>query len=151
MLKGQLAQAKGEVLNVRGKSIQYNIFQREVDSNRSIYDALLQRYKEVGVASNIGTTSISVVDKAQPVAIIAFDLLRDGDEDIRGLPLTERRARLESRLGRPGDTLRISEQVGDDGRALHERALGEGWEGLTCLTCRPPRRFSLPGSSRRLR
>ena len=74
---------------------------------------------------------VEQVDKAQPVAIIAFDLLRDGDDDLRGLPLTERRTRLESHL-RPhlSSTLRISEQVADDGKALHARALGEGWEGL---------------------
>ena len=43
---------------------------------------------------------VEQIDKAQPVAIIAFDLLRDGDDDIRGLPLTERRARLEAHLRR---------------------------------------------------
>src|SRR3954447_4337362 len=74
---------------------------------------------------------VEQVDKAQPVAIIAFDLLRDGDDDLRGLPLTGRRTRLESYL-RPhlSSTLRISEQIADDGKALHARALGEGWEGL---------------------
>jgi bifunctional non-homologous end joining protein LigD len=78
-----------------------------------------------------GTREVEQVDKAQPVAMIAFDLLREGDEDVRGLPLTERRARLEKRLGRhTSDTLRLSEQVAGDGRALHERALREGWEGL---------------------
>ena len=60
------------------------------------------------------------IDKAQPVALIAFDLLRDGDEDVRGLPLTERRARLEQRASATpfSATLRISEQVAGDGRAL---------------------------------
>ena len=74
---------------------------------------------------------VEQVDKAQPVAIIAFDLLRDGDDDLRGLPLTGRRTRLESYL-RPhlSSTLRISEQIADDGKALHARALAEGWEGL---------------------
>ena len=32
----------------------------------------------------------------QPAAFIAFDLLRDGDDDLRNLPLTERRKRLEA-------------------------------------------------------
>ena len=70
-----------------------------------------------------GARDVEQIDKAQPVAIIAFDLLRDGDDDIRGLPLTERRARLEAHLGRHlSTTIRISEQVAGDGRALHERA-----------------------------
>jgi bifunctional non-homologous end joining protein LigD len=82
---------------------------------------------------------VESIDKAQPVAMIAFDLLRDGDEDVRGLPLTERRARLEERLKAvTSDTLRISEQVAADGHALHERALREGWEGLIVKDARAP-------------
>ncbi len=82
---------------------------------------------------------VALVDEAQPVAMIAFDLLRDGDDDVRGLPLTERRALLEQRLGRlTSDTIRISEQVAKDGRALHERALREGWEGLIVKEARSP-------------
>lgn len=46
-------------------SIQYNIFQREVDTNRQLYEALLQRYKEIGVAG-VGTNNIAVVDQALP-------------------------------------------------------------------------------------
>src|SRR5919106_4642663 len=66
-------------------------------------------------------------------AYIAFDILRDGDEDVRGLPLRERRARLEQIFARAKthtDTVRISEQAIGDGRALHTRATASGWEGL---------------------
>ena len=69
-----------------------------------------------------------------PVAFIAFDLLRTGGTDLRGRTLSERRtalARLMASISRrkPG-TVRLSEQVAGDGRALYERALGSGWEGL---------------------
>ena len=71
------------------------------------------------------------IEREQPVAFIAFDLLKDGEQDLRGLTLLERRARLEQRLqGRLSPTLRISEQAIGDGRALKERADREGWEGL---------------------
>ena len=74
---------------------------------------------------------VEQIDKAQPVALIAFDLLRDGDEDIRGLPLTQRRARLEAHLHpHVSATLRLSEQIAEDGTALDARARREGWEGL---------------------
>jgi polysaccharide biosynthesis transport protein len=53
------------LLNLRERSIQYTILQREVDTNRSLYDALLQRYKEVGVAGGIGANAVSVVDQAR--------------------------------------------------------------------------------------
>jgi bifunctional non-homologous end joining protein LigD len=78
------------------------------------------------------------LDKQQPVALILFDILRDGDEDVRGLALTDRRRRLEQRLTRTDDVLRISEQAAGDGRALHARALSEGWEGLIAKDLRAP-------------
>jgi polysaccharide biosynthesis transport protein len=63
-LVGQLETTKGEVVDQRNRSIQYNILQREVDTNRTLYDGLLQRYKEIGVSGAVGTNNISVVDHA---------------------------------------------------------------------------------------
>ena len=63
-LRSRVAGLKGQVLDLRGRSIQYNILQREVDTNRSLYDALLQRYKEVGVAGGVGNSPVSIVDRA---------------------------------------------------------------------------------------
>jgi bifunctional non-homologous end joining protein LigD len=78
-----------------------------------------------------GARDIDMLDRQQPTAFLAFDLLRAGAEDIRELPLTARRAALEKYLARHlSDTLRISEQVAADGRTLDERAHREGWEGL---------------------
>jgi len=56
---------KSGMLDLRRRSIQYNIFQRDVDTNRQLYDALLQRYKEIGIAGGVGINNISVVDPAQ--------------------------------------------------------------------------------------
>jgi bifunctional non-homologous end joining protein LigD len=74
-------------------------------------------------------------DEALPagarVAFIAFDILSDGNEDLRDRPLLERRAALERAFGRTSSPLlRISEMVQGDGRALYQRALDQGWEGL---------------------
>src|SRR5689334_21047993 len=63
-LQARVAALKGDVLNLRGRSIQYNILQREVDTNRSLYDALLQRYKEIGVCGSVGAAPVSFVDRA---------------------------------------------------------------------------------------
>ena len=63
-LASQLEKSKAEVVDQRGRSIQYNILQREVDTNRTLYDGLLQRYKEIGVSGAVGTNNISIVDKA---------------------------------------------------------------------------------------
>lgn len=72
-----------------------------------------------------------------PVAFIAFDLLKEGSTDWRSRPLVDRRAALERLFpprgrDRQADprTLRLSEIARADGRALYERALASGWEGL---------------------
>ncbi len=65
LLKGKLAKAKNEMLDLQGRTIRYSILKREVDTNRSLYDGLLQRLKEVGVAGGASINNISVVDKAQ--------------------------------------------------------------------------------------
>jgi hypothetical protein len=57
---------KAQLIGEEGRSIQYNILQRDVDTNRALYDALLQRFKEVGIAGGVGTNNVSVVDPAIP-------------------------------------------------------------------------------------
>ena len=64
-LAGQVSGLKSGVLDLQDRSIQYTILQREVDTNRSLYDGLLQRYKQIGVAGGVGTNNISVVDRAE--------------------------------------------------------------------------------------
>jgi polysaccharide biosynthesis transport protein len=64
-LQARVAQLRGSVLDLRGRSIQYNILQRDVDTNRGLYDALLQRYKQVGVGGGVGTSPVSIVDRAE--------------------------------------------------------------------------------------
>ena len=71
------------------------------------------------------------------VAFIAFDILRDRDEDLRPLTLTERRARLERVFRSPGSPiLRTSDVVAGDARELFQHALDHGWEGLIAKDAR---------------
>jgi bifunctional non-homologous end joining protein LigD len=87
----------------------------------------------------LGAKDVERIEREQPVAYIVFDLLRDGGEDVRGLPLRDRRARLERILGPARSAaLRISEQATNDGRALDARARKEGWEGLIVKDARSP-------------
>jgi capsular exopolysaccharide synthesis family protein len=65
LLQGQLNSLRTQALDVDGRSIDYNIIKREVDTNRQLYDGLLQRYKEVGVAGDVRSNNISIVDRAQ--------------------------------------------------------------------------------------
>ena len=63
MLVEQLAALRTSALDVDNRSIDYNILRREVDTNRQLYDGLLQRYKEIGVAGGVGSNNISIVDR----------------------------------------------------------------------------------------
>lgn len=65
LLEIQLKKSTDAVLDVQNRNIEYTILQREVDTNRALYNALLQRYKDAGVAAGVGTNNISVVDSAQ--------------------------------------------------------------------------------------
>ena len=71
------------------------------------------------------------------VALIAFDILRDGAEDLRPLPLVDRRARLEKVFRRAvSPILRLSDVVKEDARELFQHALDHGWEGLIAKDAR---------------
>jgi succinoglycan biosynthesis transport protein ExoP len=63
-LQAKVDGLKTELLGEQSRSIQFNILQRDVDTNRALYEALLQRFKEVGIAGGIGTNNVSIVDRA---------------------------------------------------------------------------------------
>jgi polysaccharide biosynthesis transport protein len=46
-------------------SIQYNILRREVETNKELYEGLLQRLKEAGVSAGLKSSNISVVDRGE--------------------------------------------------------------------------------------
>ncbi|MGB7409230.1 MAG: polysaccharide biosynthesis tyrosine autokinase [Pontixanthobacter sp.] len=49
----------------QSNGVQYGILEREVRTNREIYDGLLQRYKEIGTIGS-GTNNMNVVEVARP-------------------------------------------------------------------------------------
>jgi succinoglycan biosynthesis transport protein ExoP len=63
-LQGQVNSLKTAVLDLRERSIQYNILDRNVQTSRAMYESLLERYKQIGVAGGVGTNNVSVVDRA---------------------------------------------------------------------------------------
>ncbi len=64
-------------------------------------------------------------------AFVIFDVLMEGARDLRDLPLLRRRQVVERLFkGNRDSCLRVSEMVRGNGRALYERALEQGWEGL---------------------
>lgn len=64
-LQTQVDGLKANLDKQNRSSIQYNMFQRDADTNRQLYDGLLQRYKEIAEAGNVGASNIVVVDEAE--------------------------------------------------------------------------------------
>lgn len=56
---------KREALALNRKGIEYGVLERDVESNRQIYESLLQRAKETGVSTSLRTSNIRVVDPAE--------------------------------------------------------------------------------------
>lgn len=48
------------------KVTHYNILKREVDTNRQLYDSMLQHVKEAGIASALSASNVRVIDSAIP-------------------------------------------------------------------------------------
>ena len=64
-MKKRIEALREEALDLQKRSIEYNSLKRQVDTNRAIYDSLLQRSKEVDVAGGAGANNIFVVDRAE--------------------------------------------------------------------------------------
>ncbi|RYF10346.1 MAG: polysaccharide biosynthesis tyrosine autokinase [Oxalobacteraceae bacterium] len=64
-LSENLDQFKTQTLSEQERAVQYNILHRELDTNRALYDALLQRYKEVTAAAGLASSNVSIVDRAE--------------------------------------------------------------------------------------
>jgi succinoglycan biosynthesis transport protein ExoP len=64
-LQAKVRQLTGNVLAERGRSVQYNILQRELDTNRTLYAALLDRYNQVSVTGEFDTPLAAIVDEGQ--------------------------------------------------------------------------------------
>ena len=65
-----------------------------------------------------------------PIFYYAFDLLQLDGKNLRGLPLSERRARLEKLLAKPPGIIRYSASLGEDAKELLKQASKVGLEGL---------------------
>jgi capsular exopolysaccharide synthesis family protein len=64
-LQSALDTQKAEALSMNRKGIEFGVLQREVESNKQIYESLLQRTKETGISSELRATNVRVVDPAE--------------------------------------------------------------------------------------
>jgi polysaccharide biosynthesis transport protein len=64
ILQQALDTQKTEANDVAEKLVQYNILEHEADSNKQLYDGLLQKLKEAGITAGLRSSNIRVVDPA---------------------------------------------------------------------------------------
>ncbi len=65
LLRDAFERQKVKAMEMKQRAIQYNILKREADTNRELYNTLLQRMKEAGVSAGITAGNIQVVDQAE--------------------------------------------------------------------------------------
>ncbi len=63
-LERQVDEARGATLAEQDQSVRYNVLAREADTARSIYDGLLQRYRELNASAGITSSNIAIIDRA---------------------------------------------------------------------------------------
>jgi succinoglycan biosynthesis transport protein ExoP len=64
-LQSEIDRQRAETLNLNDSAAQYAILQREVDTNRELYNAVLTRMKDVAVTSGSRVNTVSVIVPAE--------------------------------------------------------------------------------------
>ena len=64
LVRQAFAEKQGEANKIAEKSVQYGILSQEVDSNKGLYEGLLERLKEAGVTASLKASNIRIVDPA---------------------------------------------------------------------------------------
>ncbi|HUY37284.1 MAG TPA: polysaccharide biosynthesis tyrosine autokinase [Candidatus Binataceae bacterium] len=63
-LKQSVEDLKTKALALNDASLQDAVLAREVDANRQLYKSVLERMKEIGVAGEVPTSNVSIIDTA---------------------------------------------------------------------------------------
>lgn len=115
LISGSYENQSSVVLDQGPKSINYQMLKREVDTNRALYDSILQKVKEYGIANAMATSNVQLIDEAAVPTYpyrpslginLAIGLLAGG---LIGLVSAVLMERSDSSLCEPGD---IASHVG---------------------------------------
>jgi polysaccharide biosynthesis transport protein len=121
LVRDALREEQKQMNQVAARAVQYNILKREVDTNKQLYEGLLQRLKEASVSASLKASNIRIVDSAEPPTkpVKPTIPLNLGVAAILGLGLGMCAAFVQERLD---DTLKGTDDV--------ERLLGLSTLGL---------------------
>lgn len=64
VLAKTISDFEGEGLETNKKELKYTILERNVETNRNLYETLLSRVKESSVVGNVGTSNIRIAEQA---------------------------------------------------------------------------------------
>ncbi|MFN7922005.1 MAG: polysaccharide biosynthesis tyrosine autokinase [Bryobacteraceae bacterium] len=98
------------VTDQSSKAIHYNILKREVETNRQLYESVLQKVKEAGIASAMRTSSVRVIDTAKaPMVPYKPNRTRSGMMGVIGgaligIVIAICLERMNRKIRQPGDT-----------------------------------------------
>jgi bifunctional non-homologous end joining protein LigD len=95
-----------------------------LDIQDGIIDGEIVALDERGSSSFQLLQSLDMGQEKPPIIYYAFDLLRLNGKDLQGLPIEERKAKLEELLKKPPG----GDQVFDFLYKGHPRAFGSGWQ-----------------------
>ena len=63
-LQAAMGEQKEAALRLKDAAVEYAILVREADTNRQLYDSILQRMKEIGVSAQLRASNIFILDEA---------------------------------------------------------------------------------------
>src|ERR1700722_3431947 len=66
LLRASLEDQKTEENRLNESAIEYSLLKRDVESNRQLYEGLLQKLKEAGVMTGLRSSNVRIVDPASP-------------------------------------------------------------------------------------
>jgi polysaccharide biosynthesis transport protein len=64
-LQAEMDKERQQALGLNDAAVEYAILQREVDTNRELYESVLERMKGIGLAAESQTSNIIIVDPAE--------------------------------------------------------------------------------------
>lgn len=60
----QVAQLKGATLTEQDRMVRYGLLSREAETNRQVYDGLLERYKQLNAVAGASLSNVALIDTA---------------------------------------------------------------------------------------
>jgi succinoglycan biosynthesis transport protein ExoP len=64
-LRAQMDKQKSATFALKDASVEYSILAREANTNKSLYDSVLERFKQINIMAGIPPANVSILDRAE--------------------------------------------------------------------------------------